>query len=203
MTPTATTYTDELVRLLRDVRCTRASASGAAQESLGYDDAMAAAAELLLALKKDGNKAILVGNGGSASVVGHLQMDLSNGLRVRALCFHDAPQLTALANDFGYPAAFERCAQLWADEGDLLVAVSSSGRSENVLRAVDAARSNGCRVLTMSGFHDDNPLRGRGHLNFHVASHDYGPVETAHACIAHMVVDLANAFGRESGRGSP
>ncbi|MDP2342921.1 MAG: SIS domain-containing protein [Deltaproteobacteria bacterium] len=187
-TPLASQHVKDLIALLQDVRC-----SGRDQQAIPFDDAMQRVVDRLLLARSQGKKAILVGNGGSASVVGHLQMDLCNAVRLRALCFHDAPLLTALSNDFGYPTAFERCVQLWAEPGDLLFGISSSGRSENILRAVDAARARDCGVITLSGFAADNPLRQRGDLNIHVGSKEYGPVETAHACLAHMLTDMALA----------
>ncbi len=188
--PKASHYVQDLVALLQQVQCT-----GRDQAPIAFDQGMQRIVDGLIAARSENKKAILVGNGGSASVVGHLQMDLCNAVRVRALCFHDAPLLTALSNDFGYPAAFERCVQLWAEPGDLLFGISSSGRSENILRAVDAARAKGCTIVTLSGFADDNPLRQRGDLNIYVGSKEYGPVETAHACLAHMITDLACASG--------
>jgi D-sedoheptulose 7-phosphate isomerase len=186
--PLASNYIKELIAQPQAVHCT-----GRDRQPLPFDDAMQTIVDRLLAAREQGKKAILVGNGGSASVVGHLQMDLCNAVRVRALCFHDAPLLTALSNDYGYPAAFERCVQLWAEPGDVLVGISSSGRSENILRAVDAARAKACGIVTLSGFAADNPLRQRGDLNIYVGSTEYGPVETAHACLAHMLTDLACA----------
>jgi len=141
--------------------------------------------------REHGRKVILVGNGGSASVVGHLQMDLCNAVKVQAVRFHDAPLLTALANDHGYASAFERGVRLWASRSDLLIAISSSGSSPNILRAVDAAAEHGCRIITLTGFLPENPLRQRGDLNLYVPSAEYGPVETVHACLAHMLTDIA------------
>lgn len=143
----------------------------------------------LVQLRVSRQKVMLIGNGGSASVASHILMDLSNAAFVRSLCFHDAPMLTALANDYGYPAAFERCVKLWADPNDVLIATSSSGKSENILKAVAAARGKGCRVVTLSGFSPDNPLRASGDLNFYVPSNAYGHVEMAHSVLAHYLTD--------------
>jgi D-sedoheptulose 7-phosphate isomerase len=184
MTRSASNYADQLIGLLQHVQCTTS-------KSTEFNDAMSDVVDRLLALRARKKKAILVGNGGSASIVGHLQMDLCNGVGVRALCFHDYPLLTALANDHGYPAAFQRCVELWAEPGDLLIGVSSSGRSDSILCAVDAARACGADVVTLSGFAVDNPLRQRGDVNLYVSSSEYGLVETVHACLAHMLSDMA------------
>lgn len=118
------------------------------------------------------------------------------------MVFTEASSFTACANDYGYESVFERPLELWADAADLLVAISSSGKSENVLRAARAASTRGCQVITLSGFNTDNPLRRLGKLNFYVASSEYGYVESAHAVITHFLTDCAKMLrsDRENSR---
>ena len=128
-------------------------------------------------------------------------MDLCNRVGVRALVFNDPPVLTALANDHGYESAFERLISVWARPGDLLMAISSSGQSENILAAVAAGEQRGCLLLTFSGFKSDNPLRSAGDWNFYVASEAYGEVEVAHHALGHYLTDhclelVANSSGK-------
>jgi D-sedoheptulose 7-phosphate isomerase len=78
---------------------------------------------------------------------------------------------------------------MFADEGDVLVAISSSGRSENILLGVQAAKSKGCRIVTISGFDENNPLASLGEINFYVPSKAYGPVEVLHHSICHCIID--------------
>lgn len=144
------------------------------------------------------NKVMLVGNGGSSSVVSHVQNDLCKAVGVRALVFTEQPLLTALANDIGYEAAYEQSVQWWGDDGDLMLAVSSSGKSENILRAAQAAKDHGCRLVTFSGFGEDNPLRQMGDMNFYVDSSVYGFVETAHAALTHFITDRTMTIKREA-----
>jgi len=110
---------------------------------------------------------------------------------VPSLVFTEAPFLTALANDNGYIVAFEQQVDLWAKPGDLLIAISSSGRSENILRAAQAARGHGCGLITISGFQPENPLHFLGDLNFYVPIEDYGYVESAHSVLLHFFTDRA------------
>jgi D-sedoheptulose 7-phosphate isomerase len=117
--------------------------------------------------------------------------DLNKMVGVRALVFQDTPLLTAISNDHGYELAYDRPLEVWADAGDLLVAVSSSGRSESILKPVRSAAARGCRVLTLSGFQPDNPLRGLGDWNFYVPSSIYGFVEIAHQTLTHCMTDSA------------
>ena len=84
--------------------------------------------------------------------------------------------------------------ELWvldmvADAGDVLIAISSSGRSPNILLGVKAARARGCSVITLSGFDSDNPLSSMGDVNFYVPSKAYGPVEVIHHSICHCLLD--------------
>ena len=112
---------------------------------------------------------------------------------VRALAFNDAAALTCLSNDFGYEYVFAKQIEAHARPGDLLIAISSSGRSRNILAAVHQARLSGCRVITCSGFDDDNELRRLGDVNLYVRSHAYGVVEIAHLTLCHAMLDLAPA----------
>lgn len=107
------------------------------------------------------------------------------------MVFNEAPLLTALTNDEGYIHAFERCVALWAEPEDVLIAVSSSGRSENILLGVKAARVRGSMVLTLSGFAPENPLRKMGDINFYVPWGTYGPVELSHQALTHFLTDCA------------
>lgn len=161
---------------------------------VNLDEAAKKAVETILTVRSSGGKIISLGNGGSAAIASHLQTDLCHSIKVRALAFQEPPLLTALANDLGYPAVFERPIKLWAEPGDLLIAISSSGKSANILAAAVAAKEKGCRVLTLSGFDPDNPLRRLGDLNFWVPSFDYGLVETAHQALAHYLTDRAKSL---------
>ncbi|MBI5558934.1 MAG: SIS domain-containing protein [Deltaproteobacteria bacterium] len=147
--------------------------------------------------KSSGHKVMAIGNGGSAAIAAHMQNDLSNAAAIRALSFQDIPTLTAMTNDFGQEEAYARFVQHWADAADLLVAISSSGASENILRAVQAARKIGCSVITFSGFAPTNQLRQKGDINFYVPASDYGFVETLHAVLAHYFTDLIKTGGIE------
>jgi D-sedoheptulose 7-phosphate isomerase len=151
--------------------------------------AFRAAQELILAVRSAPGKVMVVGNGGSAAIASHLQTDLAHSLGVRALVFTEPSTLTAQANDHGYEHAYRNLTRLWADPGDLLVAISSSGRSANILGACEAARSHGAGLITFSGFAPGNPLRALGDLNFYVASAEYGPVESAHSVLLHHLTD--------------
>ncbi|MEK6599012.1 MAG: SIS domain-containing protein [Deltaproteobacteria bacterium] len=149
-----------------------------------------AAINLIVSQTSKGNKIIFIGNGGSASIASHQAIDFFKNGGMRAICFNDSSLLTCLSNDFGYQYVFEKPIEMFADNGDVLVAISSSGKSENIVRGVDAGRKTGCHIITMSGFKPNNPLRSKGKLNFYVPSDSYGYVEIAHLILCHSMVDM-------------
>ncbi len=136
-----------------------------------------------------GNTVMFVGNGGSAGIAGHMATDFSKVGGVRAVTFNDASSLTCLGNDLGYDQVFAHPVAMHGRPGDLLVAISSSGRSANILNAVKAARARECKVLTLSGFAPDNPLRALGDINLFVPASAYGFVEITHLALLHAVLD--------------
>lgn len=144
---------------------------------------------LIVSQTSKGNKVIFIGNGGSASIASHQAIDFVKNGGMRAICFNDSSLLTCLSNDFGYQYVFEKPIEMFAEKGDVLVAISSSGKSENILRGADTAKKKGCHVITMSGFKPDNPLRNKGELNFYVPSDSYGYVEITHLTLCHCMVD--------------
>lgn len=137
-----------------------------------------------------GGKVLFIGNGGSAAIASHMAIDFWKNGRVQAMAFNDSSMLTCISNDFGYKHVFEKPIEMFANKGDILFAISSSGRSENILEGVRAARLRGCNVITLSGFNEDNPLRAMGDFNFYVSSSEYGPVEVVHQYICHWTLDM-------------
>jgi D-sedoheptulose 7-phosphate isomerase len=155
---------------------------------------MAEAVNQIMALARRthaaGNKLIFVGNGGSAAIASHMATDYSKNGDVRAMALNDTSMLTCLGNDLGYDRVFAKQVELYARADDLVIAISSSGRSANILNAVKAARAAKCAVVTLSGFTADNPLRRLGDINFYVASDRYGFVEIGHLTICHAILDF-------------
>ena len=137
-----------------------------------------------------GNKLILIGNGGSAAIASHQAIEFLKNGGVRALALNDGASLTALANDFGYANVFAEQLRMLGQRGDMLIAISSSGQSTNILKAVETARVHEMAIATFSGFKPDNLLRGRGDVNFYVDSSQYGFVEIAHHALIQAILDL-------------
>jgi D-sedoheptulose 7-phosphate isomerase len=138
-----------------------------------------------------GRKLMFIGNGGSAAIAAHMATDYSKAGNLRAMAFNDGAMLTCLSNDLGYEQVFAKQIELHGADGDMLIAISSGGRSASILEGVAMARRRGCRVVTLSGFGGDNPLRRLGDVNFHLASDQYGYVEIGHLAICHAILDFA------------
>ena len=170
---------------------TSTQVTGCRGDDFSLNDGGDQAAQMILGLLVTGNKAMVIGNGGSAALASHTHNDLCKSVGVPSLVFTEVPILTAMTNDNGYKTAFKYQVDLWAKPSDLLIAISSSGRSENILYAAQAALEHGCHLITLSGFRADNPLRNMGDLNFYVQFEDYGYVESAHAVLLHFLTDRA------------
>jgi len=160
--------------------------SGRRQDS---EEAMTALVGLLKDLRARGGRLYLVGNGGSAGVASHAVTDFLNVGKIRATTLHDPSLLTCMSNDYGYEAAFARIIATMAAREDALIAISSSGQSANIRNAAAEMRNLGGKVVTLSGFKGDNPLRALGDFNIWLDSTDYGMVEIGHQFVLHNLAD--------------
>lgn len=157
--------------------------------ALDLEAAVSAVCDRMVEARTGGNKVYLVGNGGSAGVASHAATDFFNAAKLRALTLHECSLMTCMANDFGYENAFARMLSQLVAPGDLLIAISSSGKSMNIRNAARQAAESGGQVITLSGFAGDNPLRSMGDINFWLDSTDYGMVEIGHQFILHNLSD--------------
>jgi len=130
-----------------------------------------------------------IGNGASATMASHMALDCAKNAGLRALAFNDTASLTALGNDLGYDQVFAAPLRWHGQAGDVLVAISSSGRSPNILAAIGAARERGLHVITLTGLRADNPARRLGDVNFYVPARTYGAVECLHQVLLHCWLD--------------
>ena len=163
--------------------------------AIPLDEAIENAIQMIVAAHLRGNSIMFVGNGGSAAIASHCTTDYLKNGGLRTLAFNDGSQLTCLANDLGYDMVFATPITMHARAGDVLVAISSSGKSASITKAVDAARAKGCSVITLSGFGANNPLRTMGDMNVYMAASEYGFVEIAHLTFCHIVLDLMMKAG--------
>ncbi len=151
--------------------------------------------DLVERARNEGRQIFLCGNGGSAATASHMTNDLGKGAsygrqgtdRFRVIALTDnVPWMTALANDVSYESIFAEQLENLGQAGDLLIAISGSGNSENVLRAVDVARRKGMTSVGLTGF-DGGRLATEADLAIVAKSHHMGRVEDIHAIILHTV----------------
>jgi D-sedoheptulose 7-phosphate isomerase len=177
-------YYNNLSNLFDSIRATNNQGS-----ELNFFDAIEKVCNLIILKTASNHKLMFIGNGASAAISSHMSTDFWKNGGMRAIAFNDSSLLTCLGNDYGYEYVFEKPVEMFADEGDILVAISSSGKSENISRGVHSAKSKGCSVVTLSGFKSDNPLSLLGDFNFYVPDMSYGPVEIIHQSICHCILD--------------
>jgi len=150
------------------------------------------ASKLMVETLKNGNKVLLCGNGGSAADAQHIAAELTGrykseraGLAGLALTT-DTSALTAIGNDYGYDRIFDRQVEALAREGDLLIGISTSGNSLNVISALATAKLLGCKTLGMSG-KDGGEMNRLCHLNLVVPSDDTPRIQEMHILIGHIL----------------
>ena len=181
---TITQYFADLAAVIDSVESTMEGG-----EPVSLSGGLEAAIQLVAGQTKARCKVIFIGNGGSAAIASHQAVDYWKNGGMRAVAFNDSSLLTCISNDYSYAQVFEKPIEMFADSGDVLIAISSSGCSENILRGARAGLAKGCHLLTMSGFKPDNALRSLGTVNFYVPSSSYGHVEITHLALCHRIVD--------------
>jgi D-sedoheptulose 7-phosphate isomerase len=149
---------------------------------------------------KDKSRIYIIGNGGSSATASHMVNDLGSGLRRRDIINFDvlslgdnSPVVTAIANDIGYENTFYMQMKGLINPQDIVIAISCSGDSPNILKATDYAQSIGCKVIGITGF-DGGRLKLMSDLNFHVDApkNEYGLVEDTHMILDHIIYSYYN-----------
>ena len=146
-------------------------------------------ANLIIQASKTSNKVISVGNGGSASIASHLTVDFINAAKIKAINFNESSIITCFSNDYGYENWVAKALDCYAGAGDVVILISSSGQSNNMLIGANKAKSINANIITLSGFLEDNPLRKLGFVNLWVDSKEYNIVEMTHHIWLLAIVD--------------
>jgi D-sedoheptulose 7-phosphate isomerase len=178
-------YVDDLAGILGGLVFTRADGSG-----LEVDDGYATWRDLTLRVRGQRRTVYMIGNGASAAMASHFAADLAKNGRLHTQTFFDLALITAISNDIAYEQVFAEPLRRRGEGGDMLVAISSSGRSPNILAAAAVAVELGMTIVTLTGKDAANPLRHTGDLNLYVPAQTYGMAETAHAAALHRWMDL-------------
>ena len=182
--PFATDYFRQLANLSENFQVTDRQ-----NLSISFPEGINRAATLVYQQTQQQKKIIFIGNGGSAAVASHQAIDYWRNGGFPAIAFNDGALLTCISNDFGYEQVFSKPIATFAQPGDILFAISSSGQSPNIIAGATQAMEIGCHLITMSAFKPDNPLRQMGEINFYVPTMAYGFAEITHLCICHCILD--------------
>jgi D-sedoheptulose 7-phosphate isomerase len=146
-------------------------------------------AKLIRTTKLNSGKVIIVGNGGSAAIASHVAIDLTKVANIRSINFNEASLLTCFSNDYGYENWVQQALDFYADKNDIIILVSSSGQSQNIINGAKKAVAMKIPLITLTGFSDDNPLNKLGDINFWVDSSTYNVVESVHQMWLLSVID--------------
>jgi D-sedoheptulose 7-phosphate isomerase len=151
-----------------------------------------------------GNKILLCGNGGSAADAQHIAAELVGRYEDQRRPFPaialttDTSALTALSNDFGFEEVFARQVRALARQGDVLIAISTSGKSPNVVKAAEAARSLGCKVIGLTGLSSE-PLADYCFITVQVLSERTARIQEGHITIGHLWCEMVDEIvGKQS-----
>tara|TARA_B100000989_G_C19446080_1_gene429540 strand:- start:242 stop:799 length:558 start_codon:yes stop_codon:yes gene_type:complete len=132
----------------------------------------------------------IVGNGGSASIASHVAVDFLKSIGIKAMTFNESSLITCYANDYGYENWVKEALKNYSKKNDLVILISSSGESQNILNAGKYAIDQNLDLVTFSGFNKNNSLSKLGNFNIWVDSSDYNYVEIIHNQFLLMLVDL-------------
>jgi len=159
-------------------------------EKVFYND-LIKCLRLFKKIKKSKKKIIFVGNGGSAAIASHISVDLSKNAKIRSINFNEADLITCLSNDYGHENWMKAALNIYCDKGDLVVLISSSGRSLNILNAAKWCKKNKIKFITFSGNDSNNPLKkiNSGGINFWVDSKAYNHIEGMHLFLLISITD--------------
>jgi D-sedoheptulose 7-phosphate isomerase len=140
-------------------------------------------------VNRNKGKIIVVGNGGSSAIASHVSIDLTKSANVRSINFNESSLLTCFSNDYGYSHWVEKAIEFYADKRDLIILISSSGQSKNIINGAITAKEMNIPLITLSGFLKNNLLREMGDINLWVDSQEYNTVESTHQVWLLSVVD--------------
>ena len=148
-------------------------------KSANFND-LEKASKIVNEASSNNKKIIIVGNGGSAAISSHVAVDFTKAAGIRAINFNEADLITCFSNDYGYENWVSEALKSYSDFGDVIILISSSGESMNIINAANTARDMKNKILTFSGFSSSNSLRSLGDVNFWIDSRSYNYIEMTH-----------------------
>ena len=146
--------------------------------------------DLIVSTSKKSGKILIFGNGGSAAIASHASVDLTKNARIRAVNFNEADLITCFSNDYGYDRWIEKSIDFYADKKDIIILISSSGQSKNMINACKAAKKKRIRVISFTGHSKNNPLSKLSQISLWVNSKAYNYIENTHQIWLLGICDL-------------
>ena len=146
--------------------------------------------ELIQECKKNKGKTYIIGNGGSSSIASHVSVDFAKVANVPSNTFNNANLITCFANDYGHENWIKEAIKAYTQKNDILILISRSGNSKNIINAAKYCNENNIRLITLSGFDKSNPLAKLGDVNIHINSNNYNYIEMSHHIILLSIVDI-------------
>ena len=153
--------------------------------------------KLTINIKKNKKKIIIVGNGGSAAIASHFSVDLTKNAKVRCVNFNESDLITCFSNDYGYENWVKEALRFYLDNQDLVIIISSSGKSKNMINNAKFLKNKKNKLITFTGFSGKNRLNKYGLLNFIVNSNNYNYIENTHQYCLLTLVYLVVKFKKE------
>jgi D-sedoheptulose 7-phosphate isomerase len=155
-----------------------------------YNDGIETLKGVFTKHKENQTQLFFIGNGGSSAIASHMTADFMKNGGMNTYSLYDNAVTTCMGNDYGYEYIFSRPMEFLVHENDLVVAISSSGNSQNIVNAIEIAKSKNATVITFTGFKPDNQSKQLGDINVYVPSEKYGIVESVHNLILQQIVDM-------------
>lgn len=159
-------------------------------DKYNYEEGLDKLLQLFFGIKEAGKQVFFIGNGGSAAIASHMTADFMKNGGMKTYSLYDNSVTTCMGNDYGYEYIFSRPLEFLGNEGDLLVAISSSGNSQNIVNAITVAKDKKMKIVTLSGFKENNRIHSMGNYNLYVPIEHYGIVESIHNLILQQIVDV-------------
>lgn len=158
-----------------------------------YDEGIRLLVDTFSRHKMKHSQLFFIGNGGSSAIASHMTADFMKNGGMNTYSLYDNAVTTCMGNDYGYEYIFSRPLEFLARKDDLLVAISSSGNSANIINAIETAKAKGTSIITFTGFEADNKVKQMGDVNVYVPCEQYGIVESIHNLILQQIVDMIMA----------
>ncbi len=147
--------------------------------------------KIFITTKKNRKKILIFGNGGSAAIASHFSVDLTKNAKIRCTNYNESDLITCFSNDFGYERWVEMAIKYYGNKGDVLIVISSSGKSKNIINGCIAAKKKKfLKIITLTGHSINNPVKKLGDINLWLNSKAYNYIENIHQFWLLSLVDL-------------